>query len=167
MTNKILKRWFLGPHNPGPHYPITRAGEKLIYLPIVLHISLIVYGFLQIQDCIITYKIMRYFKRKLIKLIYESGMQKNNSINYFTHRIRGKRISVQKQIQSKVAKPICETDICTGKWIRLNSKFFPWKFLEQTTASRCEGFPTSQGLNPFPSSGCCWWFGRTVKMGTK
>ena len=38
-----------------------------------------------------------------------------SSINYFMHRIRGQSISVQKKMQSKVAKPICEIDIRRGK----------------------------------------------------
>jgi hypothetical protein len=32
-------------------------------------------------------------------------------------------------------------------------------FLGQTAMSRCEGLRKFQGLTPFPTSGCCWWFG--------
>lgn len=35
--------------------------------------------------------------------------------NYFMHRIRGQSISVQKQMQSKIARPICDIDIRRGK----------------------------------------------------
>jgi len=41
-----------------------------------------------------------------------------------------------------------------------NAFFFSANVLGQTAASRCENFPTFQGLTPSPLSGCCWWLGK-------
>ena len=37
-------------------------------------------------------------------------------------------------------------------------------FLGQRAMSRCEGLRAFRGLNPSPTSGCCWWFGYNNRL---